>query len=648
MGDHDPHPSRAPDVLARSFRAETLERARSYGERRDRVGRDHRAVRAPGRGEGLGGGLRAPAVPRAPGGRGGRRRRRRRHVLHLSRHLPLQARRRPRPRPRQHVRRPARPRGRAARARLARPARRPALRPRPVGRPRRRRGPRRAAADPRRPRPEHLRREPSAHGAAAADATREARLGEDRHRLARDPGGPGAAHPRPAPAAGAVRQPRPRSRSWHATSIARCTTSAPTWCGSWGRLARPASSSTSRARSPGCGCSTSRPAPRADLVAGPDGVRVTLGLVVDGRLRPASELMVFGTPAHTVAVVDDDVLTLAALEEPLPATSSRASTTPSPWWCPTPRPRHSPTTCAGCGGWCRCPPATTPCRCRPRSCRACGSRWRGALRPRPASSGRGPTVRATRSAPAGSGAADRLGGLRDLAAERSLLERHPERRHHRPRRRRRRHRQPRAARAAVVARPRRRRGRRARRARLPAGRGGPGHLLRAGRAAGRPAGHRLARPRRRDPGRRRAGAAPRRARGAHPRPRAPRHRERPLRLHRAARVPEAGRRRALGRRDPRATAAERDERLQLRHDDLGLLAQLADLGAVDDRLARVGRPGPGPARPRRAPAARARGRRHRRCAPTSSTASTGWRSCGSTASAACSPTTWASARRSRC
>ena len=45
---------------------------------------------------------------------------------------------------------------------------------------------------------------------------------------------------------------------------------------------------------------------------------MSLGLVVDGRLRPASELMIFGVPAHTVAAVDDDVLTIAALEEPLP------------------------------------------------------------------------------------------------------------------------------------------------------------------------------------------------------------------------------------------------------------------------------------------------------------------------------------------
>ena len=164
----------------------------------------------------------------------------------------------------------------------------------------------------------------------------------------------------------------------------------------------------------------------ADLVAGPDGVQVTLGLVVDGRLRPASELMVFGTPAHTVAAVDDDVLTLAALEEPLPRHLVEGLDDPEPLVVPDSEAEALPDylrrlrRMVSVSSSDDSVPLPAPVVPRLRVTVA----WRTAAAARVAwawAYGEGDEERTC-----GLRSVDRLGGLRDLGAERSLLERHPE------------------------------------------------------------------------------------------------------------------------------------------------------------------------------------------------------------------------------
>ena len=91
----------------------------------------------------------------------------------------------------------------------------------------------------------------------------------------------------------------------------------------------------------------------------------------------------------------------------------------------------------------------------------------------------------------------------------------------------------------------------------------------------------------------------------------------------------------------------RGDRVRVGAADLGLWAQLADLGSSTPRppSGSVGRRRCATSRSCRD---RSRPASRRPCVATSATASTGWPSCGSTGSAGSSPTTWAWARRSRC
>lgn len=163
----------------------------------------------------------------------------------------------------------------------------------------------------------------------------------------------------------------------------------------------------------------------ADLTSGPEGVRVSLGLVVDGRRRPASELMVFGVPAHTVAAVDDDVLTLAALEEPLPRHLVEGLDDDEPLVVPEAEADALPdylrrlrrvVAVSSSDESVDLPEPLAP-RLR------VTVTWQSAAAARVAwvwAYGEGDVARTC-----GLDAADRLGGLRDLAAERAVLERLP-------------------------------------------------------------------------------------------------------------------------------------------------------------------------------------------------------------------------------
>lgn len=63
-----------------------------------------------------------------------------------------------------------------------------------------------------------------------------------------------------------------------------------------------------------------------EVVAGESGTRVSVGVILDGRLRSGTDVVPLGDPVHSVAVVDGTTLRLARTDRPLPRAARRLLT----------------------------------------------------------------------------------------------------------------------------------------------------------------------------------------------------------------------------------------------------------------------------------------------------------------------------------